>query len=253
MGALHQGHLSLILKSNQVCDKTVVSIYVNPTQFLPKEDLDSYPSTIKKDISLLLNYQIDCLFIPSDKMMYPYGLKKLDYSNSFFHMLEGESRPGFFNGVTTIVSKLFDMIQPSHAFFGEKDFQQLCVIKKMTKDLKYPIKIIGCPIVREKDGLAMSSRNQYLNNNEFHLGSQLYKSLKKVKLLIHNGERDTKLLKSIISNYFNKNQLFNIDYISIADLYTLEEVDGIIEQDILISIAIYLSGIRLIDNISITL
>ena len=253
MGALHEGHLSLILKSNQICDNTVVSIYLNPTQFLPGEDLDKYPSSIEKDIELLSNYNVDFLFIPSNKIMYPNGIKTLEYSNKYFNMLEGKSRPGFFNGVATIVSKLFDIIKPSHAFFGEKDFQQLCVIKKMTKDLKYPINIISCPIIREKNGLAMSSRNQYLNNNEFSLGSKLYKSLQDAKLLIDEGERDSKQIKFIINEYFNNNSLFNIDYISIADQFTLKEVDGEIKSEILISIAIYLGRTRLIDNISISL
>ena len=253
MGALHEGHLSLILKSNQTCDNTVVSIYLNPTQFLPGEDLDSYPSSIDKDIELLSKYNVDCLFIPSSKTMYPNGIKTLEYSNKYFNILEGKSRPGFFNGVTTIVSKLFDIIKPSHAFFGEKDFQQLCVIKKMTKDLKYPVNIISCPIIREKNGLAMSSRNKYLNNNEFSLGSKLYKSLQDAKLLIDEGERDSKQIKLMMNEYFNNNPLFNVDYISIADQSTLEEIDGEIKREILISIAIYLGETRLIDNISISL
>ena len=185
--------------------------------------------------------------------MYPNGIKTLEYSNKYFNILEGKSRPGFFNGVTTIVSKLFDIIKPSHAFFGEKDFQQLCVIKKMTKDLKYQVNIISCPIIREKNGLAMSSRNKYLNNNEFSLGSKLYKSLQDAKLLIDEGERDSKQIKIMMNKYFNNNPLFNVDYISIADQSTLEEIDGEIKRDILISIAIYLGGTRLIDNISISL
>jgi len=253
MGALHEGHLSLILKSNQICENTVVSIYLNPAQFSPDEDLENYPAEIEKDIALLSSYKVDVLFMPSDKVMYPNGIKTLEYSNKYFNILEGESRPSFFNGVSTIVSKLFDIIRPSHAFFGEKDFQQLCVIKKMTHDLKYPIKIISCPTVREKNGLAMSSRNQYLNNHEFSLGSKLYKSLQGAKLLIDEGERDSKQIKLTISEYFNNNSLFNIDYISIADQYTLEEIGGKIEGDILISIAIYLRETRLIDNISISL
>jgi pantoate--beta-alanine ligase len=253
MGALHGGHISLILKSIQVCDNTIVSIYINPTQFAPDEDFNSYPKLIKEDIALLSNYKVNGLFIPTSEELYPNGLKTLNYQNNYFPILEGKSRPNFFYGVTTIVAKLFDIIQPGYAFFGEKDFQQFCVIKQMVKDLNYPINIFSCPTVREKSGLAMSSRNKYFNESELFLASILYKSLISAKKLIDDGERNSKKLKETISIFFSYNSLFNIDYISIANKYTLVEINEIIADDILISLAIYLGKTRLIDNISVDL
>tara|TARA_B110000438_G_scaffold286995_1_gene318814 strand:- start:253 stop:1014 length:762 start_codon:yes stop_codon:yes gene_type:complete len=253
MGALHDGHISLILESIKVCQNTVVSIYINPTQFAAHEDLDNYPSLIDEDIKLLQNYKIDCLFIPSNEVMYKKNFELLDYTNNFFFILEGKSRPHFFKGVTTIVSKLFHIVAPSHAFFGEKDFQQVCVIKKMVQDLGFCTKIVSCPIIREENGLAMSSRNKYLDKKEYLLSGCLYKALQSGKKMINSGERDPIKIKDEISSILNNEPLFKIDYISVADKYSMEELIGKIDKDIVVSAAVYLGKTRLIDNFNISL
>ena len=161
MGALHNGHLSLVKYSNKLCDNTIVSIYVNPAQFSPDEDFNTYPQSIQSDIDKLSKYLVGCIFLPNNLEMYPQGFNTYVNEIGLSKFLEGKSRPTFFKGVTTVVAKLFNIISPTHAFFGKKDAQQLLIIKKMIVDLAYDIKIIECPIIREENGLAMSSRNEY--------------------------------------------------------------------------------------------
>ncbi len=250
MGALHTGHFSLIKKSNKLCDHTVVSIYVNPTQFAPQEDFDEYPKKLNNDINGLSFFNIDVVFIPSDSEIYPHGFKSNVNVVSMTSVLEGKSRPHFFQGVTTIVSKLFNIINPHYAFFGEKDAQQLRVIKKMVEDLNYSINIISCPTIREKNGLAMSSRNEYLSKDEFNSASIIYSSLKMAEKLLIDGEKNPNFIRNRIKKHISQNKAILIDYISISDNSTLEEVNSDIEKDILISIAIYIGKVRLIDNFS---
>jgi pantoate--beta-alanine ligase len=253
MGALHEGHLSLVSESNNTCENTIVSIYINPTQFAQGEDLDTYPQTIKSDLDKLFNYKIDCVFLPGNTEMYPDGINTGNYNNNLFNLLEGKSRPGFFKGVTTIVAKLFDIIEPTHAFFGEKDFQQLCIINKMVKELNYPIQVVPCPIIREKNGLAMSSRNKYLTESEYSIAAVIFKALESGKELLKEGEHKSEKIKSEITQIIKSELAFKIDYLSIANRDTLEEIEGKLEGDILVSIAVLLGKTRLIDNFSYSL
>ena len=189
MGALHEGHLSLVEQSNKICQNTVVSIYLNPTQFAPDEDLDTYPKTVDSDTKQLSNYNTSCIFLPKDSEMYPKGFSTEVQVTGLSRVLEGKSRPNFFGGVTAIVSKLFNIVEPTHAFFGEKDAQQVRIIQQMVLDLNYPIKIISCPIIREKSGLAMSSPNQHLTADAHKTASVIFQALQSGKNLIFSGEK----------------------------------------------------------------
>ena len=249
MGALHEGHLSLIRQSQKYCSKTIVSIYINPSQFSANEDLDSYPKTIENDFNHLKGLHVDAVFLPTDHEMYPDNENNsFNYENDLFKKLEGKSRPHFFYGVTKIVSKLFDIINPSHTFFGEKDAQQSRIIKKMISDLNYDINFFTCPTKRNKEGLALSSRNNYLNADDQKKASILYKSLMMVKGLIEDGEKNTSKLKKVFTASINNCSGFTVDYISIACNDSLNELD-VWKENSLISAAVFLKKIRLIDNI----
>ena len=248
MGALHRGHLSLVKKSIAMCNKTVVSIFLNPTQFGPNEDLESYPKTIESDMRLLHSAGVDVLFLPDEKEMYSRVASVQVPESPLFKKLEGKSRPRFFFGVTTIVAKLFNIINPSHAFFGKKDAQQLIIVDWMIQKMKYSIKMIPVETERDANGLALSSRNQYLNGSQQKEASLIFKGLTKIKKNIINGEKNCKVLKKIFIEFISKNKNFNIDYISIADMETLEELIEIPPRPYLVSTAIFFKNIRLIDN-----
>ena len=248
MGALHEGHLSLVSNSNNICENTIVSIYINPTQFAEGEDLDTYPKKVQADLEKLSNYKVDCVFLPGNYEMYPEGINTGNYENNLFGLLEGKSRPGFFKGVTTIVAILFDIVEPTHAFFGMKDFQQFCIIKKMVEELNYPIQVVPCPIIREENGLAMSSRNKYLTENEFSVAATILKALERGKKLLKDGEINVEKLKREITRFIKSEPQFKIDYVSVASGDTLEEFEGELSGDILVSVAVFLGKTRLIDN-----
>ena len=248
MGALHAGHLSLVEESIATCQNTIVSIYLNPAQFSPGEDLNRYPKTIDADIKKLSSFQVDCVFLPNDSEMYPKEFSTQIQENSLSSVLEGNSRPEFFTGVITIVAKLFNIIEPTHVFFGEKDAQQLHIIKKIISDLNYSIEVVSCPIIREKNGLAMSSRNEYLNNAERKIAATIQQALQEGKNLIISGERNSRIIRDKIINTINTEKLLRIDYVSVADSKTLMEISDKIKKDVLISVAVYLGEIRLIDN-----
>ena len=248
MGALHEGHLSLVSNSNNICENTIVSIYINPTQFAEGEDLDTYPKKVQADLEKLSNYKVDCVFLPGNSEMYPEGINTGNYENNLFGLLEGKSRPGFFKGVTTIVAILFDIVEPTHAFFGMKDFQQFCIIKKMVEELNYPIQVVPCPIIREENGLAMSSRNKYLTKNEFSVAATIFKALENGKKLLKDGEINGEKLKREITRIIKSEPQFKIDYVSVASGDTLEEFEGELSGDILVSVAVFLGKTRLIDN-----
>ena len=250
MGALHAGHLSLVEESIATCQNTIVSIYLNPAQFAPGEDLNRYPKTIDADIKKLSSFQVDCVFLPNDSEMYPKEFSTQIQENFLSRVLEGNSRPGFFTGVTTIVAKLFNIIEPTHVFFGEKDAQQLRIVEKIISDLNYPIEVISCSIIREKNGLAMSSRNEYLNNEERIIAAIIQQALQEGKNLIISGERNSKIIRDKIIHTISSEKLLRIDYVSVADSKTLIEISDKIEGDILVSVAVYLGEIRLIDNFS---
>ena len=250
MGALHAGHLSLVEESIAKCQNTIVSIYINPAQFTPGEDLERYPKTVNLDLIKLSYFQVDCIFLPNDFEMYPKGFSTQIQENILSCVLEGNSRPDFFTGVVTVVAKLFNIIEPTHVFFGEKDAQQLRIVEKLISDFNYPIEIISCPIIREENGLAMSSRNIYLNNEERIIATIIHQALQEGKNLIISGERNSKIIRDKIINTINSEKLLRIDYVSVADSKTLIEISDKIEKDVLISVAVYLGEIRLIDNFS---
>ena len=250
MGALHDGHLSLVKESIETCQNTIVSIYLNPTQFALGEDLDRYPKTVNSDLIKLSHFQVDCIFLPNDSEMYPKGFSTKIQENNLSRVLEGEKRPDFFTGVITVVAKLFNIIEPTYAFFGKKDAQQLRIVEKLITDLNYPIHIISCPIIREESGLAMSSRNEYLNNTECIIADTIHKALQEGKNLIISGERNSQIIRDKIIHIISSEKLLRIDYVSIADSKTLIEISDKIEKDVLVSVAVYLGKIRLIDNFS---
>ena len=249
MGALHEGHLSLIKCAKEKSDIVVVSIFVNPTQFNNSEDLENYPITLKDDIKLLEDEQCDILFCPETSEMYPEGNITKKYPlNGLDKSLEGEKRPGHFDGVCTIVHHLFDVVKPNKAFFGEKDFQQLAIIKQLVKILALEIDIVDCPTVRDADGLAKSSRNKLLSASERKKASLIYETLKKAKSLF--PEKEIVDIKCIVGNEINGCKEMTLEYVEIVNpenLKPLENGNTIKKAHILI--AAYLGNVRLIDNL----
>ncbi len=246
MGFLHEGHKSLIVRAAKENDFVVVSDFVNPTQFGPNEDFEAYPRDIEKDAELCESAGADIIFNPEATEMYDNALTTVTV-DKITKVLCGASRPGHFAGVATVVSKLFNIVAPDRAYFGEKDAQQLMVIKKMVKDLNFDIEIIGCPIIREEDGLAKSSRNTYLNSGERQAALCLSRSLNLGKELIKNGETSADVVKSAIKAEIEKEPLSRIDYVEIVDLDTLEQAERT-DNGILVAIAVYIGKTRLIDN-----
>ena len=250
MGSLHDGHLSLIKKSKQQCDLTVVSIFVNPAQFSPNEDFNSYPRSLEKDMRLLKSLNIDVLFLPNENLLYPKNYSTYVEEKMLSRGLEGESRPAFFTGVATVVIKLFNIIKPHFAYFGEKDMQQLRVIKKIVSDLNIDIQIIKGKTIREKNGLAMSSRNQYLQKKDINGLGVIYDSLNYAKKLILNGEKNGAFIKSKIKEDLNSFKGLEVDYVEINCSETLEKIE-IIDKSVVVSLAVFISGVRLIDNLEV--
>ena len=248
MGYLHEGHMSLVRKAKSENKTVVVSIYVNPTQFGPKEDLSKYPRDMKRDLAMLEKEGTDIVFFPSDKEIYPAGYDTWVIVENLTKPLEGDSRPTHFRGVTTIVNKLFNIVQPSNAYFGQKDAQQALVITKMAKDLNMNLNVIICPTLREPDGLAMSSRNVYLTPEQRKGAPVLYKSLILAKDLYTKGERDSPKILKQMTSLIQKEPLANIDYISINDTDSLAELKTI-GKSALVSMAVKFGNTRLIDNI----
>ncbi len=248
MGYLHDGHLALVKKAVSNNDIVVISIFVNPTQFGPDEDYDQYPRDLKKDSQLAQKEGVDYIFAPDVKEMYPQDYKTFVQVKEITNKLCGASRKGHFRGVTTVVSKLFNIVQPDRAYFGQKDYQQYVVIKRMVADLNFPVKIKKVPIIREEDGLAMSSRNKYLSKEGRKAATVLYKSLKKARQIIEKGNRKASLVKEHIRDIINNEDLTKIEYIEILNPSTLETVDKICEE-VVIALAVYVEETRLIDNI----
>jgi len=248
MGYLHEGHLALVRQARAGNPSLVVSIFVNPTQFGPQEDFDSYPRNTKRDVALLEKEGTDVVFMPSVAEMYPEPLNSWVEVGKVTERLEGASRPGHFRGVTTVCAKLFNIIQPTRAYFGQKDAQQAVVIKKMVADLNMNLEIITVPTVREPDGLAMSSRNTYLNPDERQAAVVLYQALSLAQQLYHRGERNAELLRQEMRALIKKQLLANIDYVSVVDAETLDELDTV-NPPALVSLAVKIGTTRLIDNI----
>ncbi|WP_346928507.1 pantoate--beta-alanine ligase [Clostridium sp.] len=247
MGYLHEGHESLIKKAVSENDRVVVSVFVNPTQFGPNEDLDKYPRDLERDSKLCENAGASLIFHPEIENMYCKDASTFVDVEGLTTGLCGSSRPTHFRGVCTVVSKLFNIVPANRAYFGEKDAQQLAVIKRMVRDLNFDIEIVGCPIVREEDGLAKSSRNTYLSVEERKAALVLNKSLSMAKNLMDAGERNADNIKKLIKENIEKEELSKIDYIEVVSSNTMESVHEI-EEDVLVALAVYFGKTRLIDN-----
>ncbi len=247
MGYLHAGHLSLVERAKAENDYVVVSIFVNPTQFGPNEDFAVYPRDLDRDSELLLAAGVDLLFVPQADDIYPEGYSTYVDTQGITETLCGAARPGHFRGVTTVVSKLFNMVQPDRAYFGQKDAQQYAVIWRITQDLNFPIEVISCPIIRESDGLALSSRNTYLNAEEREQALALYEALKLAESLYAAGERDTAVIRQQLYDTIARRELARIDYIEIVDAVNLQAVAEI-TGEVLVALAVNFGKTRLIDN-----
>lgn len=248
MGYLHEGHKSLIDCAVSENDKVVVSVFVNPMQFGPKEDLASYPRDLDRDAALCENAGADLIFHPEPDEMYHEDFSSFVDMNTLTGGLCGKTRPTHFRGVCTVVSKLFHIVTPDKAYFGQKDAQQLAVIRHMVSDLNFGLEIVGCPIVREEDGLAKSSRNTYLNEDERKAALILSKSLGKGKALLEAGETDAAKLKAVIENTLATEPLASVDYVEVVDWDSLKPIE-IVNGSVLVAIAVYIGKTRLIDNI----
>ena len=247
MGYLHAGHISLAQRARAECTRVVASIFVNPTQFGPNEDLAKYPRDLPRDLAMLEAAGVDLVWTPTPEMMYPSGYQTWVEVEGLTSGLEGVVRPGHFRGVTTIVAKLFNAVGPDKAYFGQKDAQQAAVIRRMTRDLDFPIEIIVCPIVREADGLAMSSRNVYLNPEQRQAATVLFRSLSAAKSVFDSGERVAETLRALVRKTVASEPLARLDYVSCSDYDTLEELETAAGKTLL-SMAVYLGKTRLIDN-----
>lgn len=250
MGYLHEGHISLVRRSVKENDFTVASIFVNPIQFGPKEDFKKYPRNFKKDETMLREAGVDALFYPTAEEMYPDPYYTYVQVEHLGDTLCGKSRPGHFRGVTTVVVKLFNIIKPDAAYFGQKDAQQALIIGKMAEDLNMDLKVKTMPTIREKDGLAMSSRNAYLSSSERKEAVVLYKSLLAAKRMINKGERSAKKIINDVKALIRQKKAAAIDYVEISDAATLKSVKNI-SGDILIALAVRIGNTRLIDNLKI--
>jgi len=244
MGSLHQGHLELINRSCSENVSTIVSIFVNPLQFLPNEDFDNYPRDLNRDLEILKKANVDTVFIPTVTEFYPSDFSTYVDVEKFSKKLEGKSRPGHFRGVATVVCKLLILCRPDYAYFGQKDAQQVLLIRQMNRDLNLGVSIVTVPTVRDVDGVAFSSRNKYLSNSERKAARVLYQSLLAVQEVKSSSVDD---LKNAIFKSLTKEPLIKIDYVSISDPDTLEEI-SVVNKKCLVSIAVYVGKIRLIDN-----
>lgn len=248
MGALHEGHLSLVREARRMCDIVVVSVFVNPTQFAPGEDFEKYPRNLTQDTALLTDYNVDYIFAPPVEEIYPKGFATYVSVEGLSDQLEGASRPGHFRGVSTVVTILLNVVRPDFAFFGQKDAQQMLVIKRLVKDLGFDTEIIAMPTVREDSGLAISSRNLYLDQEESRAATVIHKGLAKAKEAFKSGERNAAKLIEAVSSTIESEPRARVDYVSVNDAETLEKLDRIDERPTLISVAAYVGKTRLIDN-----
>lgn len=248
MGALHEGHLSLVRAARGSCDVVAASIFVNPTQFGPTEDLAKYPRSFERDREMLEREGVDLLFAPSVEEMYPAGAVTWVTVEELSNKLDGRSRPSHFRGVTTVVAKLFHVVEPDAAFFGQKDAAQVAIIRRMVRDLNLPVEIVVCPIVREPDGLAMSSRNAYLDAQQRKQALVLHRSLMRVQQLSDAGERDAVTLAAAGREEFARESSVRLDYFEMVSPETLEAVTDI-SNGALVAVAAYVGNTRLIDNV----
>jgi pantoate--beta-alanine ligase len=248
MGALHEGHLSLVREARRMCDIVVVSVFVNPTQFGPSEDYEHYPRDLTKDTAILTDYNVDYIFAPASEEIYPKDFSSYVNVGGLSKLLEGETRPGHFRGVATVVAILLNTVRPDFAFFGQKDAQQALIIKRMVRDLSFDTEIVILPTVREDSGLAISSRNLYLNAEEQQSASVIHQGLVKAKEVFKKGERHADKLAEIVRTTIEAEPRVRVDYVSVVDAETLEKLDKLDERPILIAVAAYVGKTRLIDN-----
>lgn len=249
MGALHEGHLSLIHEARALCDIVVASVFVNPAQFGPAEDFNAYPRDLTRDATLLAEYNVDYVFAPPVEEVYPKGFSTYITVEGLTDKLEGAARPGHFRGVTTVVGILLNIVRPDFAFFGQKDAQQAIVIKHMVRDLAFNTEIVVAPTVREETGLAMSSRNKYLSGDERHAAAVLNRALAQANVAFDEGERSAARLIEIVRTTIEKQPLVRLDYVSVNDAEGLETLERLDEQPALISLAAFVGKTRLIDNV----
>jgi len=249
MGALHEGHLSLIHEARALCDVVVVSVFVNPTQFGPSEDFGSYPRDLTRDSGLLAEYNVDYVFAPTAEEIYPAGYASYVSVEGLSDKLEGAARPGHFRGVTTVVTILLNIVRPHFAFFGQKDAQQSIIVKQMVRDLGFEAEIVVLPIVREESGLALSSRNAYLAEPERRAAVVLNRALSQAQAAYAEGEHNASRLIELVRATIEAEPLARIDYVSINDAETLAKLDKIEERTALVSLAVFIGKTRLIDNI----
>lgn len=250
MGALHDGHLSLVRAALERADYVAVSVFVNPTQFAPGEDFTAYPRDLARDLDLLGAEGVDLVFTPSSEVMYATDAEVMVEPGPLGSVLEGATRPTHFRGVCTVVAKLLNITAPDLAFFGEKDFQQLAVIRRMVRDLDLPVKVVGCPIVRECDGLAMSSRNVYLSRDERAAATVLYRALRSAETLALDGERDARVLEEAMRSLVESEPLAAIDYAAVVDAATLQPLETLGSCGARALIAARVGATRLIDNLA---
>jgi pantoate--beta-alanine ligase len=249
MGALHEGHLSLVREARRMCDVVVVSVFVNPTQFGPGEDYQRYPRDLTKDAARLTDYNVDYIFAPTPEEIYPKNFSTYINVSGLSDELEGKSRPGHFRGVATVVTILLNIVHPDFAFFGQKDAQQTLVVRRLVRDLALETEIVVLPTVREESGLALSSRNAYLKDEERRAASVLYRALKLAKEAYKSGERNAIRLIEIIRAAVEAEPLAHLDYIGITDADTMERLDKLDDRTVLIALAVYIGKTRLIDNL----
>jgi pantoate--beta-alanine ligase len=248
MGALHEGHLSLVREARRMCDVVVVSVFVNPTQFGPSEDYEDYPRNLTKDTALLTDYNVDYIFAPAAEEIYPKDFSTYVNVGGLSKLLEGESRPGHFRGVATVVAILLNTVRPDFAFFGQKDAQQAVIIKRMVRDLAFDTEIVVSPTVREDSGLAISSRNLYLDAEEQQSAAVIHRALMQAKEIYKKGERHAGKLAQIVRATIETEPRVRVDYVSVVDAETLEKLDKLDERPMLVAVAAYVGKTRLIDN-----
>ena len=249
MGALHEGHLTLVKEARQMCDVVIVSVFVNPTQFGPNEDFERYPRDLTSDAALLAEYDVDYVFAPEVSEIYGPGFSTYVYVEGLTETLEGASRPGHFRGVATVVTILFNAVRPDLAFFGSKDAQQVGVIKRLTRDLGFETEIVVVPTVREESGLALSSRNAYLSEGERARAAVIYQALRDAKIAFRSGERNAAAITQIVEDKIGSEPLARIDYIAVVSNDNLEPVEKIEDNEVLVAVAVRFGKVRLIDNI----
>ncbi|HYJ87927.1 MAG TPA: pantoate--beta-alanine ligase [Pyrinomonadaceae bacterium] len=248
MGALHEGHLSLVREARRMCDVVVISVFVNPAQFGPTEDYEHYPRDLTKDTALLTDYNVDYIFAPAAEEIYPKDFSTYVNVSGLSKPLEGETRPGHFRGVATVVAILLNTVRPDFAFFGQKDAQQAVIIKRMVKDLAFDTEIVVLPTVREDSGLAISSRNLYLKPEEQESAAVIHRGLMKAKEVFKKGERHASKLEELVRTTIESEPRVRVDYVNIVDAETLEKLDKVDERPTLIAVAAYVGKTRLIDN-----